>query len=73
MYNLECTYWKDNDMWIGYLDECRDYMTQGETLQELKENLISIVQELSQDRITKKIRLALEMDWAMKIIKNKVF
>ena len=35
-------YWKDDDMWLGYLEEYPDYMTQGETLDELKENLKDI-------------------------------
>jgi len=40
------TYWKDGDTWIGYLHDYPDYMTQGETLKELKENLRDIYQEL---------------------------
>ena len=36
------TYWKDEDMWIGYFDEFPDYWTQGETEAELKENLVDI-------------------------------
>lgn len=51
MNNAEYTYWQDENMWIGYLDEYKDYMTQGETLQELKENLISIHQDLTQGDI----------------------
>ena len=33
-------------MWIGYLEEYPDYKTQGETLEELKENLKDVYQEL---------------------------
>jgi predicted RNase H-like HicB family nuclease len=40
-------YWKDKDMWIGYLEEYPNYMTQGETLEELKENLKDIYNELT--------------------------
>ncbi len=32
-------YWHDDNWWLGYLEEYPDYMTQGETLEELKENL----------------------------------
>ena len=39
-------YWKDEDMWIGYLEKYPDYMTQGETIEELKENLKDIYEEL---------------------------
>ncbi len=40
-------YWKDDDMWLGYLEEYPNYMTQGETLEELKENLRDIYHDLS--------------------------
>ena len=40
-------YWEDGDMWLGYLEEYPDYMTQGETLEELKENLKDVFAELS--------------------------
>lgn len=40
-------YWQEEDMWIGYLEEYPDYMTQGETIEELKENLRDIYQELT--------------------------
>jgi len=39
-------YWKDDDMWLGYLEEYPDYMTQGETAEELQENLKDIYKEL---------------------------
>jgi predicted RNase H-like HicB family nuclease len=35
-------YWQDGDMWLGYLEEYPDYMTQGTTLEELQENLRDI-------------------------------
>jgi len=40
-------YWQDGDMWLGYLEEYPDYMTQGKTLEELKENLVDIFKELT--------------------------
>ena len=40
-------YWKDDDMWLGYLEEFPNYMTQGETLDELKENLRDIYHDLT--------------------------
>ena len=45
--SLDYTYWQDENMWLGYLDEYPDYMTQGETIDELKENLIDIYKELT--------------------------
>jgi len=44
-------YYKEDDMWIGWLDEYPDYRTQGETLAELKDNLKDIYDELTSGRI----------------------
>jgi hypothetical protein len=44
-------YWKDGDMWIGYLVEYPDYWTQGETHEELRENLIDMFEELNSGTI----------------------
>lgn len=46
MARKKYVYWQDDDMWLGYLEEFPDYMTQGEALDELKENLIDIYNEL---------------------------
>ncbi len=40
-------YWQDEDMWLGYLEEYPDYWTQGETEEELRDNLADIYQDLS--------------------------
>ncbi len=48
---LKYTYWQDSDMWLGYLEEYPDYMTQGETREELQENLKDIYQELTNGTI----------------------
>lgn len=40
-------YFLDNDMWLGYWEEFPDYMTQGETLEELKSNLKDIYYDIS--------------------------
>lgn len=44
-------YWQDKNLWIGYLEEFPDYMTQGESLDDLKENLKDIYHELSSGNI----------------------
>ena len=44
-------YWQDEDMWIGYIQDFPDYITQGESLDELKENLIDIYKELTSGNI----------------------
>ncbi len=47
MVTKKFVYWKDHEIWIGYLEEFPDYMTQGKTLNELKVNLIDIYKELT--------------------------
>jgi predicted RNase H-like HicB family nuclease len=47
---LKYTYWQDDDVWLGYFEEYPDYMTQGETMEELQENLKDIYQELQKLR-----------------------
>ena len=38
-------------MWLGYLEEFPDYMTQGATQEELQENLRDIYEDLTSGRI----------------------
>ena len=43
MTSVKIVHWREADgMWLGYLESHPDYMTQGETLEELKENLRDI-------------------------------
>jgi predicted RNase H-like HicB family nuclease len=35
-------FWQEDEMWLGYLEEYPDYWTQGETEEELKENLAQV-------------------------------
>jgi len=39
--------WQDGDMFLGHLQDYPDYWTQGETLEELKENLIDLFKDLT--------------------------
>lgn len=39
-------YWQDTSFWVGYLSEFPDYMTQGETFNELKDNLRDLYKDL---------------------------
>ncbi len=50
-------------MWLGYLDEFPDYITQGESLEELKENLKDLHKDLSGGYIPNVRRMA-ELDVA---------
>ena len=45
-------------MWLGYLEEYPDYWTQGETEEELKENLIDIYKDLTGGTIQNARRMA---------------
>ena len=44
-------YYKEDDMFIGWLEEYPDYRTQGETLEELEENLLDIYNDLNAGHI----------------------
>ena len=51
MKTVRSIYWKEEDMWLGYIEEYPDYMTQGESLKELKENLKDIHADLTSGTI----------------------
>ena len=44
-------YWQDEDMFIGYLEEYPDYWTQGNSLEQLQENLLDLYHEFSRKNI----------------------
>ena len=45
-------------MWLGYLEEFPDCRTQGETLEELQENLKDLYEELTSGTIPEVRRVA---------------
>ena len=45
------TFWQDGGMWLGYLEEYPDYMTQGETVAELEDNLRDIYADVTSGAI----------------------
>ena len=47
MASIGFTYWQDGEMWLGYLDRYPDYMTQGTSLDDLKEHLLDLYKDLS--------------------------
>jgi hypothetical protein len=47
MASIGFTYWQDEEMWLGYLDEYPDYMTQGTSLDDLKEHLLDLYNDLA--------------------------
>jgi predicted RNase H-like HicB family nuclease len=47
MKSVRYVYWRDGDMWLGYLQDYPDYMTQGHTRKELQENLRAIYDDVT--------------------------
>lgn len=48
---MKYIYWQDEGMWLGYLEDYPDYMTQGESIEELEDNLRDIFKELTSGSI----------------------
>jgi predicted RNase H-like HicB family nuclease len=51
MEKLKFTYYQEDNMWVGWLEDYPDYRTQGKDLEELKENLKDIYDELTSGKI----------------------
>ncbi len=54
MLKVETTkfvYYQEDKMWVGWLEEYPDYKSQGKTLDELKENLKEIHEDLGSGKI----------------------
>ena len=51
MEKLKYIFWQDENMWLGYLEDYPDYMTQGKTKKELVDNLKDIYAELKSGNI----------------------
>lgn len=47
MKKIRYVHWQDGDMWLGYLEDYPDYMTQARTIKELKENLKDLYADLT--------------------------
>ena len=59
MTTKKYVYWQEEEMWLGYLEEYPDYWTQGESPEDLRENLKDIFQEVSSGSIPDVHRVAL--------------
>jgi len=46
MKKVKIIYWQETAWWLGYLQDYPDYLTQGETFEELLDNLRDIYQEI---------------------------
>lgn len=63
MRSLGFTFWQDDDMWLGYLDAYPDYMTQGTSIEDLKEHLLDLYGDLSSGVIPS-VRQHAELEFA---------
>ncbi|MCC6365678.1 MAG: type II toxin-antitoxin system HicB family antitoxin [Bryobacterales bacterium] len=43
--------WQEGEMWLGYLEQYPDYVTQGESLSDLEENLRDLYRDLGSGEI----------------------
>jgi len=51
MKNSAFTYWQDREAWLGYRDAFPDYLTQGESLEDLKAHLADLHRNLTSGEI----------------------
>jgi predicted RNase H-like HicB family nuclease len=52
MRKMKIVYWQEKDgVWLGHFERYPDYITQADTLDELKENLKDILKELESGEI----------------------
>jgi predicted RNase H-like HicB family nuclease len=52
MKTLRFIHWQEDDAWLGYVEDYPDYWTQGSTLDDLKEHLIEIYQDITGGQIS---------------------
>ncbi|MEW6686363.1 MAG: type II toxin-antitoxin system HicB family antitoxin [Candidatus Edwardsbacteria bacterium] len=60
MHKVTMIYWRDGKFWLGKLIEYPEIMTQGQTLEELEENMrdaymLMVMDEVPEHHQTKKI------------------
>jgi predicted RNase H-like HicB family nuclease len=51
MKTAKYVHWQEGEVWLGYLEEFPDYLTQGETLAELEDNLRDLYRDLTSGEI----------------------
>jgi predicted RNase H-like HicB family nuclease len=51
MNTIKIVIWEEDGGWLGYLQDYPDYWTQGETLEDLKEHLKDLYQEVTGGQI----------------------
>ena len=51
MESTKYIYWQDQGLWLGYLQDYPDYWTQGQSLEELEEQLRDLYRDLTSGEI----------------------
>jgi predicted RNase H-like HicB family nuclease len=51
MKTARIVYWQNENHWLGYFEEFPDYWTQGDTLEDLREMLRSMYEDLTSGEI----------------------
>ncbi|MHC4406699.1 MAG: type II toxin-antitoxin system HicB family antitoxin [Planctomycetota bacterium] len=51
MQVVKIVLWEEEGSWLGYLQEYPDYWTQGETLEDLKEHLKDLYEDVTSGEI----------------------
>lgn len=52
MQTVKFVYWEEDDAWIGYLQDYPDYWTQGETLDDLRNHLKELFDDMTSGQIS---------------------
>ena len=47
MSTARFVHWQDHGMWLGYFEAFPDYLTQGESLEDLEEHLRDLYRDLT--------------------------
>lgn len=51
MTRLRFVHWQDEEFHVGYFEDYPDYLTQGKTLDELRENLADLYKDITSHAI----------------------
>jgi predicted RNase H-like HicB family nuclease len=51
MSTARYVHWQDHGMWLAYFEEFPDYLTQAESLEELRANLLDLYKDLTSGEI----------------------
>ncbi|MEZ4676019.1 MAG: type II toxin-antitoxin system HicB family antitoxin [Caldilineaceae bacterium] len=47
MNTVKIVFWEEDGSWLGFLQDYPDYWTQGETLEDLREHLRDLFQDIT--------------------------